>query len=40
MNYVSAILGIFCIWTVGDWFVRARKTFIIREVEDEIARAQ
>ncbi|KAJ9415842.1 amino acid/polyamine transporter I [Fusarium oxysporum] len=39
MNYVSAILGIFCIWTVGDWFVRARKTFIIREVEDEIARA-
>ncbi|KAH7462940.1 hypothetical protein FOMA001_g18293 [Fusarium oxysporum f. sp. matthiolae] len=34
MNYISAIIGVFFIWVVLDWAVRARKYFILRELEE------
>jgi hypothetical protein len=34
MNYISAIVGVFFIWVVLDWTVRARKCFIVRELEE------
>ncbi|KAK2468052.1 hypothetical protein H9L39_20274, partial [Fusarium oxysporum f. sp. albedinis] len=34
MNYISAIIGVFFIWVVLDWAVRARKSFILRELEE------
>ncbi|KAI8652626.1 hypothetical protein NCS57_01327200 [Fusarium keratoplasticum] len=31
MNYISPILGVFLLYAVADWFLRARKSFIVRE---------
>ncbi|KAF5554612.1 amino acid polyamine transporter I [Fusarium mexicanum] len=39
MNYVSAILGIFCVWAVGDWFIYTYPIKSLRGVRLESIRA-